>query len=74
MKTTIQRLTEHLIDQARTIADESERIGDAGGIAVAEAVIHLRDAQRCLRVAQDALRLAIAQQGDGRGIGGDFSP
>ncbi len=64
MKQTISKLAASIIDASDAIGIESERMPDDGGIVGAECVIHLRDAQRCLRAAQDALRLAIAQRQD----------
>lgn len=49
---------------ARDIASEAERLPDDAGIAGAECILGLRDAQRCMRSAQDAMRLAVAQHGD----------
>ncbi len=65
MKATIQRLTASLIEQARVIANDAERLPADCGISGAECVIALADAQRGLRRAQDALRLAITQQTTG---------
>ena len=67
MKLTISKLCASIIATAGEIGSESERIPDDAGIADAEAIIALRDAQRCLRVAQDALRLAIAHRAMGGG-------
>lgn len=65
MKATIQRLAEHLIDQARVITDDAEHLPADCGISGAECVVALADAQRSLRRATDAIRLAVAQQGKG---------
>lgn len=54
MKRTIQHLAASITDAAGSVGIESERMSDDGGIVAAEAVIHLRDAQRCLQAAAAA--------------------
>jgi hypothetical protein len=60
MKRTIKRLAEHIIDQAGELGIQADALPDDAGIFSAEAVLHLRDTQRALNQARDALRLAIA--------------
>ncbi len=60
MKRTIASVAEHIIDLAGEIGTEAEALADDPGISGAEAVLHLRDAQRALNQARDAVRLAIA--------------
>lgn len=64
MKPSIQKLATSIITTTREIGKEAERLPADAGIVGAECVIHLRDAQRCLRAAHDAMRLAIGQQQD----------
>jgi hypothetical protein len=60
MKQTITRLAGHIIDLAGDVGTEAESLADDPGIPGAETVLHLRDAQRAMNQARDALRLAVA--------------
>jgi hypothetical protein len=62
MKTTIKHLAEQIIDLAGELGIDADALDDEGGISGAETVVHLRDAQRSLNMAKDALALAIARQ------------
>lgn len=64
MKNTITKLSASIIATAGELAADAERLPSDAGISGAECIIHIRDAQRCMRAAQDAMRLAVAQQGD----------
>src|SRR4051812_8476393 len=65
MKTTILRLAETISDAASELGVNVEALTiDDPGIGAAEAVMHLRDAQRSLNQAKDSLTLAIARQND----------
>lgn len=64
MKRTLTRLAEHIADAAAEIGVQAQAMPDDCGIAGAECVIHLRDAQRSIQAAADALKLAIAQRAD----------
>ncbi len=62
--TTTTRLATGIIDLASAIRDMAAGLPTDAGVAGAEAVLHLRDAQRCLNAAHDAVRLIAAQQQD----------
>jgi hypothetical protein len=64
MKAAITGLCESIIDDAGAIGVQAEALTDAS-IPGCEAVLHLRDAQRAINSAKDALRLAIAQRKPG---------
>jgi hypothetical protein len=64
MKSTTTRLAGAVIDLAGAIRSAAAALPDDSGVAGAEAVLHLRDAQRSLNLAHDAVRLIAAQQGD----------
>lgn len=64
MKRTITRLASSIIDLTGEIGTEAEALSDDPGIAGAECVIYLRDAQRAMNQARDALRLAVANRAD----------
>lgn len=69
MKRTIARLASAIIDLTGELGTEAEGLADDPGIAGAEAVLYLRDAQRNLNQAREALRLAIANRGvDGKSV------
>ena len=60
MKTTLTRLASSIIDLAGEIGTEAEALANDPGITGAEAVLHLRDAQRAMNQARDTLRIAVA--------------
>ena len=58
MKRTIAKLAESISDAAAGLGVDAEALADDAGIPGAECIIHLRDCQRCLNAAADALKLA----------------
>src|SRR5579862_5985435 len=64
MKQTITRLAEHIIGVAGELGIEVEALDGDPGIAGAESVLHLRDAQHALNRADDAVTLAISQRAE----------
>ena len=52
MKRTIKHLAEQIIDEAGELGIDADALDDDGGISGAEAVVHLRDAQRSLNMAK----------------------
>jgi hypothetical protein len=59
----IKRYAEQIIDLASELGIQADALADVDpDIASAEAASHLRDAQRFLNAAKDALTMAIARQ------------
>ena len=64
MKQTITRLASTIIDLAGEVGTVAEAAG-SDSIFAAETVILLRDCQRMMNQARDALRLAVANRAKG---------
>ena len=64
MKQTITRLASSIIDLAGEVGTTAEAAG-SDSIFAAETVILLRDCQRMMNQAREALRLAVANRAEG---------
>jgi hypothetical protein len=63
MTKTIAHLAAVIIDQAGAIGLQAEAL-DGDSIVAAEAIIHMRDAQRAMNAAADAIKRAAAMRSD----------